>query len=339
MHTTRGSASSGARRSATGKLAFRNAEPQESGLLKAIYESSWGGGITIATDQLEAQMAAFPEGQIVGVERESGRVVSMINIMVAAYSPSAGFMGGYERVSGGRTFSTHLSPESVRWLAMSGETVLPVALCMSIAVHPEFMRNGFAYETLNHAIAFAERNGLVATPYSAPRGLGAARRENPSLALVDYLHMTMPSGSTYAAHLGRLERMLSVPRMIRPYLMSGGRHGLWTASKELFGRCQEMGPDTPSTSPDRRAFGRFLETDAAALEDALARPVTIEDFCILGGRKHVDPTMRMHIENGARFIRKDGRITAAFERSRPEDRAADGCNVVLSYAFDAAFGH
>ncbi len=337
MHTTRGSAPSGSRTS-EGKLSFRNAEPQESGLLKGIYESSWGGGITIRREQLEAQMAAFPEGQIVGVEKESGRTVSMINIMVAAYSPDQGFTAGYERVSGGRTFSTHQSPEGVLRRRAAGEDVIPVALCMSIAVHPDFMRNGFAYETLNHAIRFAERNSLAAVPYSAPRGLGAARRENPSLALHDYLHLTRPSGSTYAAHLARLERMLSVPRMIRPYLMSGGRHGLFTASKGLFERCQAMGEDTFRTRGGQTAFDRFLEAEGQALEDIFGRPVTIEDFCIIGGRKHADPTMRMHIENGARFIRREGRITAAFEGSRPEDRAADGCNVVLSYAYDAAFG-
>ncbi len=335
MHTTRTAPPSGGRTPEEGKLAFRNADPQESGLLKGIYESSWGGGITIRREQLEAQMAAFPEGQIVGVEKESGRTVSMINIMVAAYSPAEGFAAGYERMSGGRTFSTHESPQSIRRRAMAGEGVLPVALCMSIAVHPDFMRNGFAYETLNHAIAFAHGIGLHATPYSAPRGLGAARKVNPALSLRDYLHMSRPSGITYAEHLARLERMSSIPRMLPAFGTDSGR--MPAVSKGIFGRCQSLPADRFDS--DDVAFARFVQADGPELEAALGRPVTIEDFCILGGRKHVDPTMRMHIENGARFIRKDGRITAAFEGSRPEDRAADGCNVVLSYGYDPAFGH
>ena len=48
----------------------------------------------------------------------------------------------------------------------------------------------------------------------------------------------------------------------------------------------------------------------------------------------------MHIENGARFIRaKDGTIDCVFEGSRPEDAAAAGYNVLLTYGYHPLLGH
>ena len=89
-----------------GKLRFRQARIEESGALKSLYEASWGGGIKISADQIEAEIGNFPQGQIVAFEDGSPRPVSMINIMLAACSRFSPLMGGYERVTGGRTFST-----------------------------------------------------------------------------------------------------------------------------------------------------------------------------------------------------------------------------------------
>lgn len=315
-----------------GKLRFRGARKEESDTLKGLYEAAWGPGIEISPAQIEAKIRNFPEGQIVASEDGSERPVSMINIMLAPYSRFAPLGPGYERITGGRTFSTHTRFEELMARLDAGEEMLAIAICASIAVHPDFRRNGFAHETLNYAISFAEANGLIAVPYSAPRGFGAARAAEPGLAIMDYLHRTLPSDQPYERHLEKLERLSG--RAGRAF---ADGFGMPRPTEDRFRFYNSMPPDRAG---EPTAFSLFSMADAPQLRRAYGREMTIEDFCVLSGRRHVDPTMRMHIENGARFLRdEDGRIGAVFEGSRPEDRAAAGYNIALSYWYHPLLGH
>ncbi|HSB47131.1 MAG TPA: hypothetical protein VLD37_03890 [Candidatus Bilamarchaeum sp.] len=279
-------------------------------------------------------MRNFPEGQIVGCE--GGVPVSMINIMLTDFDSSSGFTAGYERVSGGRTFSTHVPFAELLERADWG-THLPVALCMSIAVLRSHAKNGYAIETLNHAITFAEENGIIAVPYSAPRGFAQALARNPGLSLETYLHMTVP-GAGYDEHAARVGRLNMMPRITRAF-GNGTGSSLMLARDALYNEYQAMGRDGPDTGQKDLAFSRFLETDGYSFFRAYGRYPHVEDFCLLTGRKLLDPVMRMHVENGARFIRDaNGRITAAFGNSRPEDTAAAGYNVLLTYGYHPLLG-
>lgn len=314
-------------------LIFRSAKEEEAPELKALYEGAWGNGITIAESQLVSKMRMFPEGQIVGEHPDSGLAASMINIMLAGFD-GTGFTPGYEKVSGGRTFSTHTPLEQI---LDNGQ--MPVALCMSIAVRKEFSQHGYALETLNHAIRFAEENGILAVPYSAPRGFASAREKNPSLEIVPYLHMSVPSGMTYDEHIARVRRINHVGRIARAFRMRDGVAGVMEVTGDLYREYQEMGRDRPDTPWERLAYFRFFARDGEQFFKVYGRYPLMEDFCLLTGRKPLDSVMRMHVDNGARFIR-DGSasLSGVFEGSRPEDKAALGYNVLLTYGYHPLLG-
>lgn len=319
------------------RLVFRSARIEEAGELKALYESAWGCGITIDESQLISKILNFPEGQIVGCESEGGKPVSMINIMLTDFDPESGFVAGYEKVTGGRTFSTHVPiPELLEMMDLGR---LPVALCVSIAVLRSHAKNGYAVETLNHAITLAEDNGIIAVPYSAPRGFASALEKNPGLDLETYLHMTVPSGIGFDDHIARIRRLNTVARINRAF-RDGKRAGsIREVTEKLYYEYQEMGTDHPGTRRRDVAYFRFLEKDGGTFFDNYGRIPLIEDFCLITGRKLLDPVMRMHVENGARFIRDaQANITAAFSGSRPEDTAAKGHNVLLTYGYHPLLG-
>ncbi|MEW6035818.1 MAG: hypothetical protein AB1529_04355 [Candidatus Micrarchaeota archaeon] len=312
-----------------GILRFRNARPDEAEHLAGMYEASWG--LPISPAQLRAKMANFPEGQIVGCDRASGIPLSMINIMLTAFEIGRGFQPGYDSVTGGRTFSTHMQYSELLAALAGRQDALPVALCASIVVDRSHADNGFAAETLRYAIAFAEANGLIAAPYSAPRGFGRALEANPALDITTYLHMTKPAQALKREHAWSL-------------LSAKKAFGISGLSAELMAGVradyQSLGPDSLHASIEETAFGIFMARDAGRFEEVFGRQMTLEDFCLLGGRRPIDPVMRLHIENGARFIRDDaGRIGAIFPGSRPEDAAAAGYNIVLSYGYSRLFGH
>lgn len=324
-----------------GKLKFRQAMHEESPELKGLYEASWGNGIKITKEQIESKIANFPEGQIVGYETGTEKPISMINIMLAEFLPAKGFTKGYEKVSGGRTFSTNLSFNDVLKRRETVEDMLAIALCVSIAVHPLHARNGYAHETLNYAIKFAEINGLIAVPYSAPRGFGNARMLNPDLDIITYLHMTNASDTSYESFVQRIAKLESQRRIRSAFPNRDRGVGMIRKPVEsIFNYYRDLGDDCIDRPFDKTAYSKFLVDDGKILSEIYGREMTIEDFCLLSGRKHIDPTMRMHIENGARFIRdNNGLITAVFENSRVEDIAAAGYNVILSYGYNKLFGH
>jgi len=317
-----------------GNLDFRAAREDEADRLKLLYEKAWGSGIRISADQLRASMRNFPDGQIVGCEKGSDTPVSMINIMLALFDPKKGFEPGYERVTGGRTFATTVPPDVLfaEVERRGNGNSLPVAFCISIAVPPEYGKGGYAFETLNYAIMFSNVNRLIPAPYSAPRGFARAREKNPSLDIMDYLHMTRPFGHLFPAYLAKIG---AICNRLAPAF--GGRTIL---DKELFARYQNRPVDSLRAPREETAFGLFRKIDGGIYEWKYGRPLTIEDFCILTGRQLLDPVIGMHVGNGARFIRDgEGRIAAVFADSRPEDPAALGYNIVLSYGYHPLLGH
>ncbi|MEW6721838.1 MAG: hypothetical protein AB1324_01095 [Candidatus Micrarchaeota archaeon] len=322
-----------------GNLRFRRAKAGEVGYLKDLYESSWGGGITISREQLESQMERFPAGQIVGCEPGSSVPLTMINMMLGEFNPAAGIPAGYANLTGDRTFSTHIAPQKLLpRMAVSTDSV-PAAFCVSIAVAKECQGKGYAIETLNYAIRFAEANGMAAVPYSAPRGFGSARRRLPELGIYDYLHMTKASPAGYEDYASRLDALAAHARIAAAF-SNGVPRVPRAVSRSMFGRYQKLGDDPLDAQPGATAFARFLLEDAPALAQIYGRQMTIEDFVILSGRKMRDPVIGMHVENGARFIRDaKGGISAVFPESRPDDGAAAGYNIALTYACHPLFGH
>jgi len=323
------------------KISFRKARFEDLPDLKLLYESAWGAGITIRDDQLMGQMHHFPEGQIVGCLQESGRPVSMINIMLSVFDPKQGFKGGYQAVTGDRTFSSGMSIEAIGRRLDADEECLAIAFCVSVAVDPALWSSGLAAKTIEQAIGLAESHGLIAAPYSAPRGYGSALERNPDLDIIDYLHMSKPMSRSmrmseaYKAHRIRIEALNASPHRIGD-AFHGGIELLDFASFEFY---QSFGPDPTSTAMDGGIFARFLERDGNRLFKRYNRAMEIEDFCILTGRKLRDPVLGMHLHLGARFIRdEDGGLSAIFPGSRPEDTLAAGYNVIMTYGYNPLLG-
>ncbi len=325
-------------RTPEGRLKFRTAQPCMVDDLKRLYDAAWGSGVSITREQLLGKIKNFPEGQIVGFDGD--KPVSMVNMMVTSLQHA--LRPGYARLTGGMTFSTHM-PDGIE------KEEIWAALCVSIAVSPGHRKGGFAVETLEYAITLAEINGLLAMPYSAPRGFGNARAENHELDIITYLHMTCPS-MDYGGYAQRVEKLNEKTRVKRGFTTSWNPRGqLLTATEERFniynGPVQagiaEYPEDHPAMSFEQTAYARFLHTsDAEFLQEKYGRRLTVEDFCLLTGRGLIDPAARLHVNNGARFVRGgDGKITGVFRDSRPEDKASCGYNMVLSYDYHSALGH
>jgi hypothetical protein len=336
-----------------GSMYFRRARLEEADHLKSLYVAAWNNEMTknnpivISSDQIRACIKNFSDGQIVGCEKRpnggkaSDLPVSMINIMLTTFDPKIGFEAGYEKVTGGRTFSTTMQPKQILDLANnSNGNILPIAFCVSIAVMPEHQGGSCAFQTLKYAVFFSEFNNVIPVPYSAPRGFAKAKGKNPLLQMDDYLHMTKPL---------RLHDGMSLSESFWDYF---GRVGVISDrlekifdgktifSTEIFEKYQSMPIDSLDSKREDLAFEIFKRSDAITYSQKYGREMTIEDFCIFSGRPLIDPVIGMHVGNGARFIRdKDGKIIAVFKDSRPEDLAACGYNILLSYTYHPLFGH
>ncbi len=324
-----------------GELRFRQAQEGDVEKLLRLYESAWGNGIRISRDQMLGQIRNFPEGQIVGCMEGGFNPVSMINIMLSIFDPAKGAPVGYDNATGNKTFSTSIPPENLFALVNGRrERVLPVAYCVSIAVPSELKKSGFAYETLNYARLFSIMNGLVPMPYSAPRGFGSALEANPSLEIVDYLHMTRPTRSGFSAYLMKMRNR--IPKVQDAFLIrkSGKPMRRVDLHEDIFESYNDIAKDNPLMGRQDTAFWRFKKNDARKFEDLYGRSMEIEDFCVLTGRSLLDPVIGMHMSNGARFLREQsGRISHIFPNSRPEDYKAAGYNIVVTYTYHTLYGH
>lgn len=250
--------------------------------------------------------------------------ISMVNIMLTVYDPEKGFTPGYENATGGRTFSTSIPPRKLFAYLENNPDASGVALCVSIAVSPKHAKGGYAKETLNYAKVFAVPNGLVACPYSAPRGFAKAREKNPDLDIMDYLHMTVPTARSFEEHIARFS-VLS-PILIQAF---GDKPIL---SRKIFEKYQGLPKDDVAGPMEKTAYQIFLQQEGKELAEKLGVPMTIELFCALTGRRILDPVIGMHVSNGAFFIRDENNgIEEVYENSRPEDLASLGYNIVLSY--------
>src|SRR4030095_1989142 len=174
----------------------------------------------------------------------------------------------------------------------------------------------------------------MAVPYSAPRGYGAALKLYPYLGIQEYLHLSVPSDNDYSAHMLRVERMNAKQRMREAF-----DGDLILLGPDIFYIANAMGSDPLTSRMEDTAFARFYQEHNATFRLVYDRDMRAEDFCLLTARELLDPVMRMHVDNGARFIRENGKIAAGFEGSRPEDGAAAGYNIVLSYGYHQLFGH
>ena len=312
-----------------------HSEPSELYHLATMYERAWS--IPLPTDSLRAQIAHFPEGQIVGSIPNVSLPVSMINMMCVLFDPSSlvGFssLAGYEKVTGNRTFDRHVSLSELRKGKFHPR--IPLALCVSIVVDPDHQRSNYALETLNYAIDLATRNDLFAVPYSAPRGYGKVKRINPALSIDSYLNMTRPTSLAYSDHVKRTEQLnRSDHRLARPF-----RFQIPTIDGETYAYYQDLSPDSAGIDyiyP--HAFDDFLMYESPRFEDDFGRRMTVEDMCTITGRTPFDLTMRMHINNGARYIRDKNGEVVAFANSRPDDPASFGYNVLLTYHYHPGLG-
>ncbi|MBI5227503.1 hypothetical protein HY988_02840 [Candidatus Micrarchaeota archaeon] len=322
---------------------FRRAQidPPELHHLATIYEKAWG--IPLPQEKLKAQIGHFPDGQIVGTIASVPLPISMINIMLTLFDPHS-FLGfsaleGYERISGSRTFHTHVSLSEVQKRKFQPNQ-LALALCMSIVVDPAYQKSNYAVETLNHAIDFAERAGALAVPYSAPRGYGRVRALNPHLSLESYLNMTRPilksnKPLSYDDHKRNIEALNGQGhRQVIPF-----RGQIPVIDEDTFALYQQLEHDSPLvdfTYP--HAFETFVVFEAPRFEDHFGRAMTMEDMCVLTGRRPYDPTMSLHITNGARYVRDGNGEVVAFADSRPDDLLSFGYNVLLTYTYHPALG-
>jgi hypothetical protein len=338
-----------------GELDFRFARLREISRLKYIYESSWNSiynehdeeaAIRISRLQLLAQIINVPQGQIVGCLKESGKPISMINVMRAYYESPDGF-NGYHKDTGRRTFITSADPEELSArLEQNRGKALGLAYCVSIAVDPEYQGSKHAHETLNYAILLSRVMGLIPAPYSAPRGYRWAKEENDGLDLITYLHMTKKNKMPFEDYREKMSERLA---RVAPALLWKDQHGLLrkprfvddVVGSDLYKEYNIDVPTDPFTASfEETAFARFRREYGELFRQTCGRDIMIEDFCALSGRTPRDFVMAMHIRNGARFPRDGkGDIAGIIRDSRPEDTAALGYNIILSYVYHQLLGH
>ncbi len=273
--------------------------------------------LEIGEEELRTRFALFPEGQIVGRTGE-GIIASMLNTRLAFIESADELRVGYKRIS-----SEAIEPDIRDTNAIArARGQVGTLIYFSIVTDPQFQRKDLALATLAHGIEIASQLGLAAVPFSAPHGFGAYRKRFPEVEIMTYLHTTKPPidenqmvaydkyvrkieqfNSSDTAHYSKPLEPLSFEDFIREAYMPEGL----SSYVDFKGRC------------------------GAWFKAQYGREPTVVDYIRITGRQHVDPVMNMHIQFGADFIYKDGRIACVFPNSRPEDVMAGGYNVALTY--------
>ncbi|MEM3031078.1 MAG: hypothetical protein QXH27_05060 [Candidatus Micrarchaeia archaeon] len=291
--------------------------------------------LRITSEQLASQIEHFPKGQIVGVVRRNGEkhFATMLNTLVVPISSFADIPAGYHAVTTDRTFAKHVSPERIP----AGQQ--GILLCVSIATLPEFRGMTYAQQTINHGVKFAERHDLLAVPYSAPRGFGLYRLAHPNAKIEDYLIITRPprKSDAYTDYCARLKELNRTRQRLFRATYGGGLHPLsheeWL--KEAFIDAEQI---VAGRKPSRDAFVSFFERRGRWFEETYGKPPTVVDYIRLTGRRHIDPVLDFHIQNGADFIYDaKGNVAGIFADSRPEDIFAAGYNICLTYSASPLF--
>jgi hypothetical protein len=291
-----------------GKIEFGPARENEITRLKELYDGAWGKDLKISTDQIGAAIANFREGQIVG--RLEGRPISMISVMLTSYGEVSGVKGTYDQTTGNRTFSTHIKPDKLLEIVRDTASI-PIAVCASVAVDLNMMRNGAAVETINYARKFANESGLYAVPYSAPRSFGEYLREYGSIGISEYLTLTKPRKQEYGTYCDGLldnQRMRAIAKLLE--------------GAEI--------PLTEGQYNERSCDLRDFEKRRTKYLNEIVNGITVEEFSIAYGRELFDVVLGMHMKNGARFIRDGNGTVVTFDNSRL-DPSARNYNVPMTY--------
>lgn len=322
-----------------GRLVFARAKKCEIPKLVRIYNSVWGDKLAISAPHLRAQIDNFPQGQIVG--HQGSEPVTLISTFPIGFEPVSPFDGfDYDCLTTNRTFANHLSIEDFDSNKKCGK--IPALICASITTRSDLLRSGYASETLKAVLGFASELGIPALPFSAPRSFFKVRLFLPKLEIQKYLHLSVCASAslTYASYCARLDRLSEFDHIRRAFVSAAFPTGkIVPISQETFEEYSQFGRRTIAfEDPDRTAFLDFSSKFSSAFKSAYGRVLCFEDFLLLTGRRAFDSVMDMHIQHGARFIRKNGSIVT-LENSRPLDLDSCGYNVPLVYGFDANFGH
>ncbi len=301
-------------------------------------EVSNAARLCIREAELLAQYRSFPAGQFIGITRggqSTGPVLaSMLNTFVFAADTVADIPAGYDTVTSSRTFAHHSDPAIC-------QDKTGVLICVSIAVPPVFRGRDYAQQTLKAGMEFAQKNGLLIVPYSAPRGFGAYLKRHPHTKIQDYLHITRKRRKISAT--GKAERRALERQAYRDYCKKIER---FNKTDNARGLNQKLSPlslymfrhEAYYVDAGGNAYDSFRERHATWFFETYGRQMTIADYMRLSGRDHMDPVMNMHIQLGADFIYKgDGSIACVFEGSRPEDISAAGYNILLTYSYNPEF--
>lgn len=320
------------------RLIFAPARKREIPSLVRIYNSVWGEKLRIEPSKLRKQLDSFREGQLVG--HLDSKPVTLISTFPFALDPSCFFDGyGYDRLTSNRTFSDSLNPSDFDSARNEGK--VPLLVCASIITDPSQLRSGFASETLHAVLEFASSLGISALPYSAPRSFRRVRDFVPNLDIQKYLHLSKAASKlTYDKYCAKLASLSAFDHIRRAFTSQNNPNGkINPLTEDAFDEYSSSGCKIPTfEDPSAPLFLKFNMVFGPAFGFAYGRKLTIEDFLLLTGRRSFDPVMDMHIQHGARFLRRNGSIVVV-ENSRPLDLDSCGYNVPLVYDFDSVFGH
>lgn len=307
--------------------------PDELPQLAEIYNSAWfdeprlrrsgfteaeierARALCISEGLLQTQHLRFPAGQIVGRVTLGDTEVpaSLLSTVVHPIRSFREIKDSYAGVTSERTFSLHVSPDHL----LPGQ--VGMLFCVSIAVHPDFQSVDLVSATLHMGLELAELHKLVAAPFSAPRGFGAFLKKHPGVPIQEYLEWTRPVELVSGSYLGRLDH----------FNQRKLTHSTYTRPLNLLP--DDISKPEQAKERGREAYLRFKTLHGAWFRDNYGRELTVVDYVRLTGRRHIDPVLDIHIQNGADFIYDNGQITCIFPNSRPEDVQAAGYNIVMVY--------
>lgn len=244
----------------------------------------------------------FPEGQIViavkGNELSAANVPAEVEVIAGLLSTMAypirslsDIPSTYDGLTVHRTFASHVPLDSFR----SMSDAVPMLFCVSVAIDPPFQFFGLAQTLLNFGIEFAGRQGLIAAPFSAVRGYGAFLKEHPDISVERYLEWTWcPSSSSSASPLPPdYTRYLQRINFLNSRSIVPATYGKPLAP--LIGEKFNLEQQKPA---GLEAYLEFIEHSGRWFMELYGRLPTVVDYLRLTGRRHIDPVMDLHIQNG-----------------------------------------
>ena len=272
----------------------------------------------VTPELLGKQMERFPDGQL--IFDQLGSVLAHLATTVRRVRSLSDLPRSYDEATAERTFSNHFPIAG-----LNGD--LGMLLCTSITVDPIQGEMQHALVLLNAGIRFAEELGLVAAPFTAPRGFGRFLRRNKEVTIEQYLEMTSVDTEVDLDEYRRYLSRLNEKRIVR----------------ETYGRLLEPLDEQQlrkelEKEAGLEAFRSFKRENNGWFKETYGREMTVVDYIRLTMRRHEDGVLSMHIQNGADFIYEDGRIVGILPGSRPEDPTCAGVNIVMTYGAHPLLG-